>query len=115
MEKETFEILTAVQNGELSVGDAKIQLLNLFGVSHSSVLRGGDKLSEYGERHREDCERIKAVLIAKGFINAGLNDAVWLWGEYSDSYAAGWLGLPDEDEEIYDCVKSYIRTTHYCG
>jgi len=115
MEKETLKILTAVQNEELSVKEAQSQILNLFGVSRSSVLHGGDELSEYSEEYREDCERIKAVLIENGFINAGLNDAIWLWNEYSESYAAGWLGLPDEDEKIYDCIKSYIRTTHYCG
>jgi len=33
MEKEIFEILTRVQNGEQSVGDAQSQLLLLFSVS----------------------------------------------------------------------------------
>ena len=33
MEKEIFEILTKVQNGEQSIGEAKNQLLLLFNVS----------------------------------------------------------------------------------
>jgi|ERR1035437_3600756 hypothetical protein len=115
MEEKLSEILTSVQNNELSIIDAQVQILDLFEVSKSSILKGGDGLSEYGEGHREDCEIIKKVLISKGFINAGLNDSVWLWADYSESYAAGWLGLPDKDEEIYQCIKDYIKTTHYCG
>jgi hypothetical protein len=115
MKKETLYILNQVKNGELSVEDAYDEIMNIHGLSKSSVLCGGDKIGEYGERHREEAELIKEVLIENGFINAGLNDAIWLWGEYSDSYCAGWLGLPDEKEEIYDCIKRYIVKTHYCG
>ena len=112
MKEKITEILTDVKSGDLSVEDAQEQILNAFGVSQSSILCGGDDLSEYGERHRGDCERIKVILIRKGFANAGLNDAVQLWGEYSDSYAAGWLGLHEDDEDVYDSIKRYIRTTH---
>lgn len=114
MKEKILSILTKVQNGSKAPIQAQKELLDLFGVSYSSILHGGDNLSEYGENHRDSCERIKSVLIANGFINAGLNDALGLWGEYSDSYAAGWLGLPDNDAEIFDCIKGYIKITHYC-
>jgi hypothetical protein len=114
MEKKLLDILTDVQNRDLNVENAQTQILNLFGISRNSILCGGDNLSDYGKGHIEDCEKIKAILISKGFVNAGLNDSVWLWGEYSESYAAGWLGLPEDDEEIFDCIKRYIKTTHYC-
>ena len=90
------------------------QVLDLFGVSHSTILNGTDELNTYGKKHREDCEKIKAALVNNGYANAGLSDAVFLWSDYSDTYAAGWLGLPDTEEEIFDCVKDYIRNP-YCG
>lgn len=36
MEKQIYDLLTAVQNGEQSIGDAQSQLLLLFSVSGSS-------------------------------------------------------------------------------
>jgi hypothetical protein len=94
-------------------------------LSKTNFLNGGDKLSAYGERHKECAEVIKKTLIKHGFINAGLNDAVWLWSEYSESYAASWIGgchpndvdeFKNEDEfldEVFKCVKPYIRKYVY--
>jgi hypothetical protein len=114
MRQKITEILTEFQQGAMALNDAEEKIMDLLGLSRSSVLNGGDDLSEYGQRHKEDAETIKAVLIKKGYINAGLNDAISLWSEYSDSYAAGWLGLPeDNEEEIWNSIKDYIRTTHY--
>lgn len=112
MEIKLTEILISVQNGDIPVEEGKNLILDLFGMNKSSILKGGDGIGEYGERHRDDCERIKSILVQRGFINAGLRDALWLWGEYSDSYAAGWLSLPDEDEDVYNCIKNLIVTTH---
>jgi len=113
MEQELLDILSNLQNGNIGIYDARTEILNLFKASRNSILNGGDELSEYGRRHQDDAERIKDILISKGFINAGLNDAIHLWGEYSDSYCAGWLGLPDDDDDVYDCIKSYITSTNY--
>lgn len=114
MRQKITEILTEFQQGAMALNDAEEKIMDLLGLSRSSVLNGGDDLSEYGQRHKDDAEIIKAVLIKKGYTNAGLNDAISLWGEYSDSYAAGWLGLPeDNEEEIWNSIKDYIRTTHY--
>lgn len=60
----------------------------------------------------------KELLVKNGYVNAGLSDVMRLWSEYSDSHAAGWLGLPEESEEaaddmIFDCVKPYIKTVFY--
>lgn len=111
---ELKDILYEVQKGSMTIDTAEEKIMSLLGLSRSSALNGGDDLSEYGQRHKEDAEIIKAVLIKKGYTNAGLNDAISLWGEYSDSYAAGWLGLPeDNEEEIWNSIKDYIRTTHY--
>lgn len=94
-------------------------------LSKANFLNGGDKLSEYGEEVRECAEVIKKALIKHGFLSAGLNDAVWLWSEYSDSLAAGWIGgsHPEDVEyfkceddfldEVFACVKPYIRKYVY--
>lgn len=113
MRQELTDILTAVQRGALEVSVAEEKILDILGLSRSSALNGDDELNEYGQRHKGDAEIIRNVLVKKGYINAGLNDAIHLWCEYSDSYAAGWLGLPDDEEDIWNCIKDYIRTTHY--
>ncbi len=113
MKKDLEKLYIDSINNDVAPNVFAEQLLDLFGVSHSTILSGTDELSEYREEDREDCEKIKAALFKNGYVNAGLSDACWLWSEYSDSYAAGWLGLPDTDEEIFECVKNYIRKT-YC-
>lgn len=109
---QMLKILEDVAKGTKAPIIAQAELLDLFGVSYSSILHGGDALPDYRLKDLEDCQLIKKVLRDKGFINAGLVDAMCLWSEYSDSYAAGWLGLPDNDEEIYECIQPYIRTVH---
>lgn len=103
---DIFNVLNRVRHGDIHVDDAYNQLSDLF---LGPAMTGNDELSEYGEHHRADCERIKQALINNGFPDAGLDDALSLWSEYSDSYAAGWMGLPDDEQDIYDCVKRHIK------
>lgn len=100
--------------GYVDVADAADEILNILEdtpLSKSIILTGSDDLSEYGEGHKLDAEIIKGVLIEKGFVNAGLNDAVRLWSGFSDSYAAGWLYLPEDTEEIFRCINPHITKT----
>jgi hypothetical protein len=88
-------------------------------------LNGGNELGAYGIKHKESAAVIQKALVKHGFINAGLNDAIHLWSEYSESYAAGWIGgcHPDDIEyhnnenefldEVFKCVKPYIRKYVY--
>lgn len=46
-----------------------------------------------------DICRIVEALAAGGY-QCGPELAEELWKKYSDGYAAGWLHLPEEDEEI---------------
>jgi hypothetical protein len=116
-ESEIKNVIELVQNGTLSYDDAVSDIMDIFNASKKTALIGalqdGDILNEYGEGHRRDAERIRDILVKKGFINAGLNDAIGLWGEYSDSYCAGWLGLDEDDEDVYNSIKRYIVTTNY--
>ena len=77
-------------------------------VGRSNFLCSDDEIGESNAVRLEECQLIKEVLIENGFENAGLSDAMGLWGQYSESYAAGWMGLPDEKKEIFECIKGYI-------
>jgi len=107
-----LEILVDVSTGKLSPEIAQSDILDLLGISKKMILRGGDELWEYRKDCIEDCERLKNILISKGFVNAGLCDAAGLWGEYSDGLAAGWLGMPEDDEILFKCVEPHINVIH---
>jgi len=55
----------------------------------------------------DDIARIQRVVQEKGY-DCYDDLAQRLWEVYSDSMSAGWLGLPDSDEELFECVSSYI-------
>lgn len=57
----------------------------------------------YNHRHIEDVFRLCEVLKCHGY-SADLEDCEDLWNDYSDMRAAGWLGMPDDDEELWQCV-----------
>ncbi len=65
-------------------------------------------ISEHGECYRSDIERIKKILIKKGY-NANMTNSEELWDKYSDSMCAGWMNLPEEDEEVFDCISYYLK------
>lgn len=54
-----------------------------------------------------DILRIREVLRRKGW-NASLRKSHALWTQYSDSMCAGWMSLPVDDQELYDCISPYI-------
>lgn len=58
----------------------------------------------FEHRYPEDLERIQRVLLANDYA-ASLETCAYLWGEYSDGMAAGWMMLPDTDEEVMDCIR----------
>ena len=54
-----------------------------------------------------DIERIVQAMAKSGFF-CSHTEASKLWESYSDSMAAGWLNLPDTDEEIVGCISPYF-------
>jgi hypothetical protein len=50
-----------------------------------------------------DCQRIQRVLRAKGY-EVSLHECEEMWESYSDGYCAGWMILPDTDQEIADAL-----------
>jgi hypothetical protein len=64
-------------------------------------------ISEHGEHHKEDIRRIKNILIEKGY-NASMTHAEMLWDRFSSSMAAGWMILPESDDEVFNCIRYYL-------
>lgn len=59
-------------------------------------------------RHHEDVERIQRVILQNGY-EADYDDAAKIWDDFSDSYSAGWLGLPDDDKELWQIIKDIVE------
>lgn len=70
------------------------------------IVRDADKETSFYEY---DIEQIVRVLKRNGY-NCSKDQAKLLWQKYSDSMAAGWMILPDEDGELLGCVLPYIIT-----
>ena len=66
------------------------------------------KIDYYTGEYRSDVIKIQQVLESKGY-DATMSDCETLWGRYSESMYADWMSLPDEDEQIFDCISSYIN------
>lgn len=64
--------------------------------------------SEHERYHWSDCERIQSALLNYG-IEASINECYDVWDEYSDKRAAGWLCLPDSDDDIYYEISHLIN------
>lgn len=59
----------------------------------------------------DDVDRLVRVAADRGY-DLSRSDAVWVWEDYSDSYAAGWLGMKDyEDDEIWSIIEYRTRTS----
>jgi len=55
----------------------------------------------------DDCVRIKKVLLDYGF-EATLAECEILWKMHSESFAAGWLILPEEDDALFNSISYYL-------
>lgn len=56
----------------------------------------------------DDIKRIVKVLLDKNIICSEQN-AQFLWSEYSDGMAAGWMSLPREDEDVFNCIAYQVN------
>ena len=66
------------------------------------------KIEIYTGDYREDVERIQRILADRDY-EATLSDCERLWEKYSESMCAGWMGLDDKDESVFDCIAYYIK------
>lgn len=62
---------------------------------------------DFTHRWLEDVERIQKVLLENGY-SSPLSDCSGLWNDYSGSMCAGWLGLPEDDKDLWEILKDFI-------
>lgn len=67
-------------------------------MSYISEVLGGTEV-----RYPGDVARIQRVAMAHGFVLTPMQ-AEQVWDLYSDSMAAGWMGLPESDEELWEII-----------
>lgn len=65
---------------------------------------GWDNL--YGPKH--DIKRIIKIGLSRGILLSPL-EADKAWQEHSDTYAAGWLMLPEEDGAVWSDLPAWAR------
>lgn len=63
--------------------------------------------STYTHRWIGDVKRIQDVLLKNGYSSL-LKDCGDLWEDYSDSYVAGWLNLPENDEDLWSILENKL-------
>lgn len=63
--------------------------------------------------YKEDVDRIVAALRAYDY-DVSPTEARQLWDRYSESFAAGWLILPESDGEIVACLSRYFEAVDEC-
>jgi len=64
--------------------------------------------NEFKHRHQSDVERIQLVLLKNGHM-VDLKTAAGIWEEYSDSFAAGWLSVPVDEDELWQEIKYRVE------
>ena len=62
-----------------------------------------------GETWRyNDCKRIARVSFDHN-IYITLDEAHKIWDEYSDRVCAGWIFLPDSNDDLWDCISTLME------
>jgi len=56
---------------------------------------------------KEDVARIIKICADRDFVISA-EDACWSWEKYSENWAAGWLGLGLNDEDVFSDVMEYM-------
>nr|WP_298659908.1 hypothetical protein [uncultured Flavobacterium sp.] len=65
--------------------------------------RHREETKEFTHRHLGDVMRMVNVCGANG-IETDLETCAWLWSDYSEQFAAGWLDLGDDDAALFDTL-----------
>lgn len=62
---------------------------------------------DYKFEYPKDVRRIQIILLSNE-IEATLKQCEELWNMYSESISAGWMNLPEDDDEVFSRIESYI-------
>jgi len=54
-----------------------------------------------------DCERIVNIALDHRYL-LSVSQAEDVWSEVSEMYAAGWLFLPDSDDELWADIEAFL-------
>jgi hypothetical protein len=78
------------------------------------IFRKAGNYNEENFEHRwiYDVQRIQKVARDNGY-EADLDACAYLWDEYSDDYAAGWMGLPENDDDLWEIVINKAEQLSY--
>ena len=71
-------------------------------------MSGSEHIAASAPKYQEDCKRIVGVAFNAGFIIT-VREAESIWDDYSEMLAAGWLGLPDDDNELWQIIQSGVE------
>lgn len=55
-----------------------------------------------------DCKRMVQILAERGYA-ATIEQARDIWSKHSETMAAGWLGLPDDDASLFMEMSPYFE------
>ena len=67
--------------------------------------------SYYQSPYQSDCERIADVALRHRYLLT-VEQAEDLWNDFSETFAAGWLSLPEDDEELWRDIESRVVGKH---
>lgn len=56
----------------------------------------------------KDCKRIQTSFLQHGYI-ISLETAQTIWEEISEKYAAGWIGLPKDNTDLWIILESKMN------
>jgi hypothetical protein len=62
-------------------------------------------MEEYHHRHLHDVMTIQRVCRDNN-LELSLEECADAWEDYSELYAAGWLGLPEEEDVLFDIINT---------
>lgn len=72
------------------------------------VLISKKNKNKHFSSHIEDVERIVGIVLSRGFIISKM-DAYQAWCDYSDTFAAGWLILGSNDDQVFDNIMNHLE------
>lgn len=59
--------------------------------------------------YMQDVGRIRKVLSKYGYLTTAAADAFQIWTNVSESYAAGWMNLPEDDFMLFTWMQPYFE------
>lgn len=59
--------------------------------------------------HLDEAVRLQRAMSVRGYIIT-LREAEAIWMDYSDDYAAGWMGMPESDHDLFATALPYLAS-----